>query len=256
MRLRRSATAHTASLRRNRAPPCKRDRRALSRAAFCYSLRASARVRDCRPYTIRLRRSPMPSSVAVPGSGTPPPPVLAQGPFTSVVPAKVFAVSAYTQPLIVPESVPLPPVAADMVKLVPARMFPSKVIGPELSALIVAASVPLPPVAADIVKLVPARMFPSKVIGPELPTLIVAASLTAQKMLLVCAPSSSVNVIAPFTVRAPLIRITKTLLGLSWASNVKLMPVFVEMSPVDKYAVLPMNVWLVVRPANDAAVDA
>ncbi len=33
-----------------------------------------------------------------------------------------------------------------------------------------------------MVKLVPARMFPSQSIGPELPTLIVAASPTIQKM--------------------------------------------------------------------------
>src|ERR1035441_2256751 len=158
------------------------------------------------------------SSVAVPGSGTLPL-GLAQGPFTLVSPAKVFAVSAYTQPLIVP------------------------------------ASTPLPTDPADIVKLVPARMFPSKVIGPELPTLIVAASSTTQKMLLVCAPPSSVNVIAPFTVRAPPTRITKTSLGLPWASNVKLMPVAVEMSVADAYALLPMNVWLVIRVPSGHAVD-
>lgn len=81
------------------------------------------------------------SSVAVPGSGeTAPLLVLPQGPFMLVSPARVFAVSAYTQPLIVPASTPLPPDAADMVKAVPARMFPSKVIGPELPTLIVAAS--------------------------------------------------------------------------------------------------------------------
>lgn len=59
-------------------------------------------------------------------------------PLTSVVPAKVFAFSANTQPSIVPASTPLPPAAADIVKAFPARMLPSKVIGPEPPTLIVA----------------------------------------------------------------------------------------------------------------------
>jgi len=89
----------------------------------------------------------MPSSIPrltspkEPGSGTPAVALPLQ-PFTSVVPAKVFAVSANTQPLIVPASTPLPPDAADMVKLCPARMSPSKVMGPELPTLTVA-SVPM-----------------------------------------------------------------------------------------------------------------
>jgi hypothetical protein len=70
----------------------------------------------------------------------------------SVVPAKVFAFSANTHPLMVPASTSLPPAAADMVKVSPAGMSPSKVI------------------------------------GPELPTLIVASVPTIQKMLAACAP--------------------------------------------------------------------
>jgi hypothetical protein len=78
----------------------------------------------------------------------------------------------------------------------------------------VPASVPLPPVAADMVKVSPARMFPSKVIGPELPTLIVASFPTIQKMLSACAPFFKSNVKAPFTVKAPSIWIMKIAEGL------------------------------------------
>ena len=114
-----------------------------------------------------------------------------------VWPAKVFAVSASTQPLIVPASMPLPPDAADMVKLDPARMFPSKMI------------------------------------SAELPTLIVAASSTTQKMLSACASFSSVKVIAPFAVKFPFTWMTKTALGSLWALKIKLVPVIVEMVPED-----------------------
>ncbi len=138
-----------------------------------------------------------------------PPAVVAAQPLTSVWPAKVFAFSVNTQPLIVPASTPLPPDAADMVKVSPARILPSKVM------------------------------------GPELPTLIVAMFLTIQKMLSGFAPPNSVKVIAPFTVRAPSIWIMKTWVGSFWALKVKLVPVVEEMSPEDAYTVFPKKVWLV-----------
>jgi hypothetical protein len=108
----------------------------------------------------------------------------------------------------------------------------------------VPAEVPVPPDAADIVKLVPARMFPSKSIAPELPTLIVAASSTIQKMLSACAPSSNVNVIAPFTVRSPGIWMMKSAEELPPALKVRLVPVVVEMVPNDVYTP-GEKVWLV-----------
>lgn len=58
-------------------------------------------------------------------------------PLMLVVPANVFAVCANTHPLIVPANKPLPPAAADMVKLSPASIFPSKLMGPELPTLMV-----------------------------------------------------------------------------------------------------------------------
>jgi hypothetical protein len=108
-----------------------------------------------------------------------PPALVFSQPSTFVVPAKVFAFLANTQPSMVPASVPL---LAD---------------------------------AEDMVKVSPAKMFPSNVIGPWLPTLIVAALLTIQKMLSACASPSKVNVIAPFTVKAPGIWIMKIAEGLS-----------------------------------------
>ena len=139
-------------------------------------------------------------------------------PFTSVSPARVFAVSANTQPLIVP------------------------------------ASTELPPAWADIVKLVPARMFPSNVPAGELPTLIVAASSTIQKMLSGFALFSRLKIKVPFTVKAPLIRMTKTAFGLPAASKFKVMPVVVEMSPVDAYTLLPVNVMPVDRDEKSGCV--
>lgn len=144
----------------------------------------------------RPSRPPRLASPADPGSGTLLE-LVAEQPPTMVWPANVFVFCENTQPLIVPASVPLPPDAADMVKLVPARMSPSKTI------------------------------------GPEVPTLIVAASLTTQKMLSACAPFCSVKVIAPFTTKSPSTWITKTALGLLWALKIKLVPVIVEMVPED-----------------------
>ena len=133
-----------------------------------------------------------------------------------VVPANVLAVCANTQPLMVP------------------------------------ASTPLPPAAADIVKLWPARIFPSKVIGPELPTLMVPMVPIIQKILLACAWFCSVNVRAPFTVKAPSVRITKISFGLFCASKTRLMPVVVEISgKANVYTLLPINVRLTVRSAYD-----
>ena len=93
-----------------------------------------------------------------------------------------------------------------------------------------------------MVKLDPARMSPSNVIGPELATLIVAALFTIQKMLLAWAPFSSVKVIVPFTVKSPSIWITKSSVGSPWASKVRFVPVVVEIVPEDAYTVFPKNV--------------
>jgi len=61
-----------------------------------------------------------------------------------------------------------------------------------------------------------------------------------------------VNVKAPFAVKAPAVLITKTSLGLFWASNVRLMPVVVEMFvSVNVYTLLPMNVRFIVRSGYD-----
>jgi hypothetical protein len=54
-----------------------------------------------------------------------------------------------------------------------------------------------------------------------------------------------VKVIAPFTVNAPGMWITKTALELLWPSKVRWVPVIVEMSPDDAYTVFPKKVWLV-----------
>src|SRR5271157_751515 len=72
-----------------------------------------------RRQVTRASREPRAVSAREPGSGTAAVPVVLQ-PFTLVVPARVFAVSAKTQPLMVPARMPLPPAAADMVKLDPA----------------------------------------------------------------------------------------------------------------------------------------
>jgi hypothetical protein len=96
-----------------------------------------------------------------------------------------------------------------------------------------------------MVKLDPARIFPSKTMGAELPTLIVAAFSTIHETLLACAPFSSVNVMAPFTVKSPRIWITKSSVGSPWASKIKLVPVVVEIVPEDAYTVFPKKVWLV-----------
>src|SRR5579872_991044 len=98
---------------------------------------ACPRRRRARQTKAVRNPAPIAESPADPGSGVP---ALPQPP-TSVVPANVFAVFAKTQPLMVPASTPLPPAAADMVKLSPASIFPSNVIAPELPTLIVA-SVP------------------------------------------------------------------------------------------------------------------
>src|SRR5271157_1586989 len=153
-------------------------------------------------------RQPRPTSPEDPGSGVP----VAAQPFTYVSPARVFA-------------------AESVLFVAPANTQP----------LMVPASVLTPPDAADMVKAFPARMSPSKVIGPELPTLMVASVPTIQKMLLACAPFSSVNVIAPFTVRGPEVLIMKYSLGLFWASNVKVMPVVVEMASAVLYTLSPVN---------------
>jgi hypothetical protein len=105
-----------------------------------------------------------------------------------------------------------------------------------------------------MLKASPARMFPSKMMAGELPTLIVASLLTIQKILSACALPISENVIIPFTVKAPSIWIMKTAFGSPKPSNVKAVPVAVEMSPEDAYTVFPKKVWLVAVVTDPVAV--
>jgi len=112
-----------------------------------------------------------------------------------------------------------------------------------------------------MVKASPAIMFPSKVIAGELPMLIVASAGTPdvaepsmiQKMLSACTPDPKVNVITPFTVKAPGTWIMKIGAGLLPASKVRLIPVTVEMVPGDAITVSPevfaTKIWLA-RPVN------
>jgi len=82
----------------------------------------------------------MAASPADPGSGALL--ALALQPFMSVSPAAVAVPdSENTQPLIVPANTPLPPVLADMVKLVPARMLPSQTTGTPVGLMV--AEVPM-----------------------------------------------------------------------------------------------------------------
>src|ERR1700683_3684671 len=79
--------------------------------------------RDCHPYTSTLSRSPKLSSVAVPGSGTAPPPVVASQPPVSLIDT-VFA-SIVTAPFYAKALPQVMLASVFKVMLVSARMLPA-----------------------------------------------------------------------------------------------------------------------------------